>query len=454
VSDENEVKEYRMTRWMSRFVPLVYAVALLCPLMVRAQDNANSRAMQELNAFVKKFEEGDALFNQKKYAESAATLAAAHALYQSANRRDENIGGSWHTIAPQTFPAMRFYGYIEGLEGNLKGEMADPIKTTAAVLHNSALVMWRDASILSNADKGPLSYALSDPPIEELTEDRLLSVADDLYSKIKRIELPVPDREWYEVVVAGRRAQLVMEHLLLKYPAWRSNQINWIGQPTGNEVLAEIKKKLAQAESEYKQLVATPVVKDCKSDAVTAVHLEDLEKTRKEAEGFRPGLRGYYVSELNDRKNIYLEAALSQSRRKEWLGGAQEDFVKCMEPALDGLAAVARKTLPGYTGPQGYTLGTPAEKKALLSAINDIAQAKVLKVGIEEPNWLIDKNSFGLPTARYKHGVIWAQYPNTDDGFCRIFWVNIKQDYAGGGTYGASYGYYVSRTFAGCPAGK
>ena len=120
----------------------------------------------------------------------------------------------------------------------------------------------------------------------------------------------------------------------------------------------------------------------------------------------------------------------------------------------DGLAAVARKTLPGYTGPQGYTFGTPAEKSALLSAINDIRQAKVLKVGIKQTNWLIDKNSLGIPTARYKHGVIWAQYPNRDDGFCRILWVNIKQDYAGGGTYSASYGYFVSRAFAGCPAGR
>ena len=208
-----------MTRWMRRFMPLVYAVAVLSPLMVRAQDNANSRAQQELNAFVKKFEEGDALFHQKKYAEAAANISAAHALYQSANRRDENIRGSWLTIAPQTFPAMRFYGYIEGLEGSLKGEMADPIKVTAAVIHNAALVMWRDASILSNADKGPLAIALSDPPMEELSEDRLLSVADDLYGKIRRVELPVPDREWYEVVVAGRRALLVMEHLLRKYPA-------------------------------------------------------------------------------------------------------------------------------------------------------------------------------------------------------------------------------------------
>jgi hypothetical protein len=443
-----------MTRWMRRFVPLACAAALLSTSMVGAQDSANSRAKDELNAFVKKVEEGDALFNQKKYAEAASALAAAHALYLRANRRDENIGGSWLTIAPQTFPAMRFYGYVKGPEGSLKGEMADPIKATAAFLHNASVVMWRDAGILSNADKGPLSYAFSDPPMEELTEERLLSVAEELYRDIRRVELPVPDREWRDVVLQGRRAQLVIEHLLQKYPAWRSNQINWIGQPTGNEVLADIKKKLAEAESEYQQLVSTPVVKDCRSDPVTEVHLTDLEKTRKEAEEFRPGLRDYYVSELNDRKNIYLEAALSPSRRKEWLGRADEDFVKCMEPALDGLAAVARKTLPGYTGPAGYTLGTPAEKKALLSAINDIGQARVLKVGIKQPNWLIAKNSFDLPTARYKHGVIWAQYPNSDDGFCRIFWVNIKQDYAGGGTYGASYGYFVSRAFAGCPAGR
>jgi hypothetical protein len=418
---------------------------------VHAQD---SRAKEELNAFVKKVEEGDSLFNLKKYAEAASALAAAHDLYRRAERRDSSAGYTRFTIEPQTFRSLRFYGYIKGQDGSLKGEMADQITETVAVLHNAGILMWRDASILSNADKGPLAYSFSDPPMEDLTEERLLSVAEELYGVIRRVELPVPDSEWRDVVVAGRHAKLILEHLLQKYPAWRSKQINWIGQPTGNEVLADIKKKLAEAEPEYQKLVATPVVKDCNSDAVTKVHLDDLEKTRKEAEEFRPGLRDYYVSTLSDRKNLYLEAALSPSRQKEWLGGWSADFVQCLTPALEGLAAVARKTLPGYTGPEGYTLGTLAEKKALQSAINDLGQAKVLKVGIKQANWLIDKDSLNIPTARYKHGVIWAQYPNSDDGFCRIFWVNIKQDYAGGGTYGASYGYFVSRAIAGCPAGR
>jgi hypothetical protein len=57
-----------MTGWIRRFVLLLCAVTLHSALIVRAQD---SRANQELNAFVKKVEEGDTLFNQKKYAEAA-----------------------------------------------------------------------------------------------------------------------------------------------------------------------------------------------------------------------------------------------------------------------------------------------------------------------------------------------------------------------------------------------
>jgi hypothetical protein len=182
------------------------------------------------------------------------------------------------------------------------------------------------------------------------------------------------------------------------------------------------------------------------------IFTEDIAKVRKEAESFTPG-RDYYVTTLSDHKNKYFEAALSPSQRHELFSGNSE-FEKCVSPALDELAAVARKTLPTYTGPVNYTLGTLAEKKTIQSAINDIAGAKVLKVGILEPNWLIAKDSYNFPTARYKHGVIVAKYPNADHGYCWLFWVNIVQDYAGGGTYGASYGNFVSRHISGCPAGK
>ena len=193
---------------------------------------------------------------------------------------------------------------------------------------------------------------------------------------------------------------------------------------------------------------SAPARKAC-SDGVTQVYLEDIAKYRAEAEEYRPGLRDYFVSTASDGKNKYLEAAMIPNVRKEW-DKWDKEFKDCVYPALDGLAEAARKTIGGYTGPAGYVSGTPAEKKILLSAINDLAQGKALKVGIKQPNWLIAKDSYNFPTARYRHGYAYVQYPGT--GLCWVFWINLVQDYAGGGTYGASYGNFISRSLAGCPA--
>lgn len=191
----------------------------------------------------------------------------------------------------------------------------------------------------------------------------------------------------------------------------------------------------------------------CSTDMMVGVYMKDIETTRKQAEEYRPGLRDYYVQDFSDRQNIYLKASLSPSRRKEWLGSWPANIVNCITPALDNLAVVAKKTLPTYT-PGNYALGTPAELKILRSGVNDLAQATVFKTGISSPAWRISKDSYNFPTARYKYGMIWAKYPGLDDGFCRIIYVNLVQDYAGGGTYGESYANFIKTEFAGCPPGK
>lgn len=182
------------------------------------------------------------------------------------------------------------------------------------------------------------------------------------------------------------------------------------------------------------------------------VHLEDLAKTKKEATGYVPGQREYYVSILSHKKNEYLEAALLPWARKEWFKDTNDEFINCLTPALDDLAAVARKSLPTYTGPKTYTSGTPAEKKLLHASIPDIAKAKVFMTGVRQANWLIEKDSYNFPTSRYKHGAVVFMHP--DQEYCWVYYINIVQDYAGGGTYGASYGNYVGRSLSGCPAGK
>ena len=191
------------------------------------------------------------------------------------------------------------------------------------------------------------------------------------------------------------------------------------------------------------------------SDAFTQVHTENMEKTRKEAEEYRPGLRDYYVEDFNDNRNEYLRAAISPSKRQEWLTShniAKESY-PCFVPLFDAIAAAAKKTLPAYT-PTGYNIRNAAEERLMLGQVKDISEGRVLKVGLFSTTWKIAKDDYNFPTSRFKYGLIWARYPKLDDGFCRIIYVNIVQDYAGGGTYGDSYGNFIKSEPAGCPATK
>jgi hypothetical protein len=81
------------------------------------------------------------------------------------------------------------------------------------------------------------------------------------------------------------------------------------------------------------------------------------------------------------------------------------------------------------------------------------ATLKIHKIGLNQANWLIDKDYFGLPTSRYKQGMIWARNSADDHPYCKFYYVNIIQDYAGGGTYRASYALYIEETLAGCLSG-
>lgn len=199
----------------------------------------------------------------------------------------------------------------------------------------------------------------------------------------------------------------------------------------------------------------TPAAASTCSDGFTRHHTERMETTRKEADEYRPGLRNYYVQDFNDNRNEYLWAAISPSNRKEWLGGkglAAADH-PCYVPLFDAIAAAAKRTLPTYH-PTQYTVRDPAGEKLLRDNIPDLSDATVFKVAFKPGPWIISKDSYNFPTARFKYGIVWAKWASNDDGYCRIYFINLVQDYAGGGTYGGSYANYVGRTPAGCPAGK
>ena len=183
-----------------------------------------------------------------------------------------------------------------------------------------------------------------------------------------------------------------------------------------------------------------------------SVHYGDAYKTLREAEDYRAGKRDFYVRELNDRRNEYLLVGISPKFREQWLSShhiASKDQ-HCLVPLFDAIGAAAKQTLPKYR-PHGYVHHDSGEEDLIRAALkHQVPDATVLALGVSSPTWLIEKLDNGLPKLRYKYGMAWVKSSQFDDGYCRIVYINVVQDYAGGGTYGESVARYVSMEPAGC----
>lgn len=189
----------------------------------------------------------------------------------------------------------------------------------------------------------------------------------------------------------------------------------------------------------------------CAENIWVKTHLEDIAKRQQEVDSFTAG-RGWLVS---DSSYDHLLFAVSPLAREKWLTGANAlAYKNCLAPAFDRLAAAAATKLPLFLPNTAvYAQHNPAEERLMKSKINNLADHKIFYAGIQEPNWLIDKNEFGIPKSRYKHGMVWVRYTPDEHSYCRVYYINIIQDYAGGGIYGASYANFIEDKLFGCPTG-
>lgn len=181
-------------------------------------------------------------------------------------------------------------------------------------------------------------------------------------------------------------------------------------------------------------------------------HYGDAYKTLREAEDFKLGARDYYVRELSDYRNEYLLASISPKFRADWFSShriAEKDY-PCLVPLFDEISAAAKRTLPKFR-PRGYVHHESGEDDLITEAVKkELPDAQILAVGVKSPSWDIEKLRNGTPSSRYKYGMAWVKSASLDDGYCRIVYVNILQDYSGGGTYAESRPSYISMTPAGC----
>lgn len=220
-----------------------------------------------------------------------------------------------------------------------------------------------------------------------------------------------------------------------------TNETNQSGQNTASETSA--------TSTESKPQDDEPM------DARLGLFIDEIAKAQKEVDGYTPLDKMYFVGSTS---TDWLWRAVSPKERNEFI----EKWKPLMNPAtrkrfddsLDALNASAAKKLPEYKSSlRLYTARNAAEERLMRGVLTNVADYKIFSVGLKEANWLIDKNDLGIPTARYKHGVIYLRNTKSDHPYCYATYVNIKQDYAGGGTYGASYARFIEDEMVGCPAG-
>jgi hypothetical protein len=184
---------------------------------------------------------------------------------------------------------------------------------------------------------------------------------------------------------------------------------------------------------------------------------DELQEAVKEAEEYTPQSdRAIYTY---SGKYDWGLLAVSRSARDEWFSDIAEwrkaNPKNKFDAAFDKLAALLAKYLPADRGSlASYKFRNPADEKIMKTVFEDITRYQIYSYGIEESNWLIEKNDFGIPNARYKHAVFYLRDKKGDHPYCYLTFVNIIQDYSGGGTYAASRARYIGDQLVGCPAGK
>jgi len=178
----------------------------------------------------------------------------------------------------------------------------------------------------------------------------------------------------------------------------------------------------------------------------------EITKYKERLDTWNPANQVFPNPNSND---DYIGLALSKKDRTTWLQDKKVAPDARLDAILDELKASLYKRLPEYTiNTKSFINRNAAEEKLMLAEMSDVPGMKVFKIGFNQANWVIDKNDMGIPKARYKHGLIYGRNPASEDPFCRVWYINVVQEYAGGGTYGATEARYIQKELIACPVGQ
>ena len=427
-------------RWLCALA--LFSIVASRPALAVEPSEIQPKALADLEIFGDKTSEGIKAFGQKKYAEAAALLAEGNAAYQRAARRDNNI--EQLTLTTDGDPAFTYYGYHRDYNGNFALGITDKGQLQGSVgsFVRAANTLWQDAAILGGADKFPLggsSGLYGDPTMVVNDQDHLDSAIRSLLQGPASATLPVRDEEWEGVVLRSRRAKLIVEYALQKYPAWKTEELQWKDGEmlTGDAILADLNARLAAAEPEWKD--AATHLEAAEPNGFGAGLQADLENLDGVLKGInRDGYLPWdYFNPLFNTKDF-----VSQRRKiyaQSWTNQGKTMPAAKFKPLEDKVAAIeaaAAKNAARLAFPTGKPHDAAIEARVKSAMKSIFPNATVLKIALESDGWGIVKDEAQLPQYRQRAVLVLLKKPG--EKWAWLISGNYIQDYAGGGTYNSA----------------
>lgn len=186
-------------------------------------------------------------------------------------------------------------------------------------------------------------------------------------------------------------------------------------------------------------------------DAWLEVIVEEINKKKNEVENYVPSEsnRAFVIT-----TPYWLLFAVSPKARMGYYKqvNANEFRRTTLDAAFNSLFDSVAKKLSFYKPEtELFSVRNPPGEQMILGSLKNSSTLKVHKIGFKEVNWLIEKNTLGIPLNRYKHGYIWARDTADDHPYCHLYMVYLQQNYASGGRYGQTFTNVLDDQIVGCP---
>ncbi len=228
------------------------------------------------------------------------------------------------------------------------------------------------------------------------------------------------------------------KHLPCTFLAWEMNPAVWIAVVNNGQKYLDCLKA-----------VGNPDIKR----TVDRI-LKEIDGAKTAASNFTGGTEGLYVcSGCYD----YMYCAVSTSYRKDWFDrmtgfNSDAESVKNINAAFDDLKSVCASKISLFKMQDWYYKYADSGNETVMKNYLKNANAlTIYKKGMSDADWQIEKDAFNVPIYRYKRGQMLVRNSANDHPYCKGLFYVIKQDYSGGGNYGASYVKEYHEELCGCP---